>query len=109
MDGAYEAHIRTLVALSQMPKPARPDLWKFTLDRARATLTDYKAREGHSPPEGMTFREIEEAVQKGSLAGLLSAPPKIGSLFGLASPNQASSKKTSLGSLLSDALDGTKQ
>lgn len=92
--GPHEAHIRALVALSELREPTQPDLWKFSLERARATLADYEAREGHPPPAKMTFREIEEAVQKGSLAGLLSARPKIGGLFGLTSLNQTSSVKT---------------
>lgn len=106
-NGPHEAHLRTLEALSGLPESERPDLWKFSLDRARATLADYEAREGHPPPAKMTFREVEEAVQKGSLVGLLAAPPKMGGLFGLASPKQTSSGKTSLGSLLSNALDGS--
>src|SRR3546814_903184 len=63
--GPHGAHIRALGALSELPESARPDLWKFSLDRARATLADYEVREGYPPSAEMTFREIEEAVQKG--------------------------------------------
>jgi hypothetical protein len=95
----YSAHLRALEALAELPEDAAPDLWRSSLDRARATLADYGAREGKLPPEDMTFRRLEEAVQKGGLAALI-APPKPGGMFGLRSEGQSA-----LGSILSDAVN----
>lgn len=94
----YAVHLRALEALSQLPETARPDLWRFSLDRARATVTDYEAREGKPPSPDMTFQQIEQAVQKGSLTALL-APPQPRGLLG-----NRSGSRGALGSLLSDAV-----
>src|SRR3546814_6878999 len=56
---------------------------------ARATLADYEVREGYPPSAEMTFREIEEAVQKGSLASLITAPQPRG-MFGTRSEEHTS-------------------
>ncbi len=79
--GPYGAHIRALEALSELPENARPDIWRFSLDRARSTIADYESREGNPPPPEMTFKEIETAVQKGGLAALVAKPQPRG-LFG---------------------------
>src|SRR3546814_9155420 len=68
---------------------------------ARATLADYEVREGYPPSAEMTFREIEEAVQKGSLASLITAPQPRG-MFGTRPQGQGL-----LGSLLSEAVEST--
>src|SRR3546814_1742177 len=93
--GPHGAHIRALGALSELPESARPDLWKFSLDRARATLADYEVREGYPPSAEMTFRELEEAVQKGSLASLITAPQPRG-MFGTRRSEEHTSEIQSL-------------
>ncbi|NVE94921.1 hypothetical protein [Altererythrobacter lutimaris] len=79
--GPYEAHIRALEALSELPESARPDVWQFSLDRARSTIADYESREGKLPPREMTFKEIEATVQQGSLNALATESQPRG-LFG---------------------------
>lgn len=74
----FEVHIRALEALSELPESSRPEIWKASLDSARATVADYEAREGKAPAAKMTFREIEEAVRKASLAALIAPPPRRG-------------------------------
>jgi hypothetical protein len=94
----YTAHLRALAALAELPSWTMSDVWQRTLERARATVADYEAREGEPPSSEMTFQEIEDAVAKGGLNALL-APPRRGGLFGLASSSQSG-----LGSILSNAL-----
>lgn len=98
-DYPHGVHIRALQALSQLPETSRPDIWQRSLERARATLADYEAREGEPPPTEMTFREIEESVQKGGLAALIT-PPQPRGLFG-----SRPATKGLLGSLLASAVD----
>jgi hypothetical protein len=86
--GPYHAHLRALEALSQLPDPSYPDLWRSSLDRACATVADYEAREGTPPPHEMTFREVEEAVKSKGLNALI-APPKRRGLFGALPPPQS--------------------
>lgn len=101
--GPYMGHLLALKALSKLPESASPGIWKPVLDRALATINDYKSRENSLPPEEMTFREVEEAVQKGGLAALI-APPQPRGLFGGRSEGQGL-----LGSILSNAVDPAKE
>ncbi len=98
----YTAYLRALAALAELPEATRPDVWLTSLERALATIADYEAREGKPPDPTMKLTEIEMAVRKSGLAALI-APPKHGSQSGLASSGQ-----TSLGSILSNAINGAK-
>ena len=100
----YSAHLRALEAVASLPDTKIADVWQSMLDRARSTVADFEAREGKPPDPSMSYKQIEEAVQKGSLAALV-APPRRGGLFGLASPRTQSSN-SGLGSILLDAVKG---
>lgn len=88
----YAAHLRALEALTDLPEGMTAQVWQTWLDRARATLADYEAREGEAPPAEMTFREVEEKVKSRSVAALSSRPRRHGLL----------------GSILSEAVERAK-
>jgi hypothetical protein len=79
--GPYGAHLRALEALSQLPDRWDQEVWPFKLERAHATILDFEAREGHPPPDEMTFEAIEAAVKARGLNALIS-PPRSSGMFG---------------------------
>ncbi len=99
--GSYLAHLRALKALSELPESAHPDIWRFRLDRARATVADYEAREGKAPLAEMTIHEIEEAVQIAGLAAF-NAPSQPRGLFGRRTLGQGLLGTSSSPSIASD-------
>lgn len=102
-DFPYAVHLRAIEAVASLPDPFIAEVWQSLLRRALSTVADYEAREGYPPDPSMSFRQVEEAVQKGSLASLI-APSKRGGLFGLASQGQPGSGNGRLGAILSDAV-----
>lgn len=81
MAGSYHRYLRALDALTKLQEPSHPDLWQAVLDRARATIADFQAREGRPPPEEMTYQEIEDTVKSLGLNALIAKPQNRG-LFG---------------------------
>jgi hypothetical protein len=80
----YSAHVRALEALASLADAGFSDVWRRSLERALSTIADYEARHGEPPEPAMSFKDIDEAVQRAALAALL-APPKRTGLFSLAS------------------------
>lgn len=60
----YTAHLRALEALAALPSRGWLDLYPTMLDRARAKVADYEAREGKPPEPAMTMKQIEDAVER---------------------------------------------
>lgn len=80
-DWPYKTYLRALEALASLPKKNSPQIWQFSLERARSTIADYEARNGERPPSDMTFEKIEKSVEKLTLKSLLE-PPSLGGMFG---------------------------
>ena len=96
----FAVYLRALEALSELPPESKPELWAYSLDRAKTAIADYEEREGNPPPANMSFRAVEFHNSRRSLEAL--AKPKTGGLFGLSKP------ATSLGGLLAQYVEDGK-
>ena len=96
----YTAHLRALEAVVSLPAMSP---WRSILERARSTISDFEAREGRPPDPSMSLKQIEEVVRKGGFAALIGLS-KQDTQTGSASQGQSS-----LGSILRDAIDRTKE
>ncbi len=98
-DFPYPLHLQAIEALAELTKETDPEIWRTSLDRKRAIVADYEAREGSPPSPEMTFEEVEDAVQKGAL-NALAAPVRPGGIFG-----RGPSKRGLLAAYKNDAAD----
>ena len=94
----YEAHLKALEAMANLPAETGPDIWRTSLNEARSAIADYEAREGKLPPAEMNIEAIKTYNSGASLNALISPPVR--GLFGKPVP------KTAKGGILARTIEG---